>query len=315
MLHHIVREQIVLQVGVGQAIRGNSLQVCRLAVGLLPAGIHVLGLNGLLGQIAVFADIVNELGGVVGAVLVLHAGPPAKVVQAVVLHVQVLGGLAHDVAHAAQGAHRHIADVDDLGVGPQHTAGLCHDGGRVGVVEHPAVGAVLFHVVDQLHDVGNAAHAIGHAAGAAGLLTHYAVAQGDLFVLLTHGIAAAADVCHAEIHIGKGLFGVGGIAEGHIRSNFLHGQGHSIGNDLLTLGVIVVQLQATDREPIQTVHQHHNDTRRIGTAAAGDHNRKLFHGILPSLLLDVFYKSIQGIQLVNLRRSDPALHPRPCARR
>ena len=166
-------------------------------------------------------------------------------------------------------------------MGTQYAAGFCHDGCGVGIVEHPAVGAVLFHVVDQLHDVRNAAHTVGNAAGAASLLTHYAVAQGDLFVLLTHGIAAAADVCHAEVHIGKGLFGIGGIAEGHIRGNFLHGQRHSIGNDLLTLGVIVVQLQAADREPVQTMHQHHNDTRRIGATAAGDHNRKLFHGKYP----------------------------------
>ena len=165
VLHHIIRVQVVLQVGVGQAVRGDGQQVGCLAVGLLPAGIHVLGLDGLLGQVTVLAYIIDQLRGVVGAVLALDAGPPAKVVQAVVPHIQILRGLAHNVAHAAQSAHRHVADVDDLCMGTQYAAGFCHDGCGVGIVEHPAVGAVLFHVVDQLHDVGNAAHAVGNAAG------------------------------------------------------------------------------------------------------------------------------------------------------
>ena len=85
--HHIVRVEIVLQIGVGQGVRIKGPHVLGLGEGVVPAG---LGVAGLLGHIAVFGHMGLDGRHQVIARQILDAGPPAEVVEAVVAYPHLL---------------------------------------------------------------------------------------------------------------------------------------------------------------------------------------------------------------------------------
>ena len=206
--------------------------------------------NGLGGQVAVFGDIILNLRHQVVAQFIRNAGPPAEVVQAEVAHIQILGVLIHNVGHAGLGGDGHIANIDDACFGTHNAAGFGYDGSGVGVIQNPAVRRILIHVIDDLHHAGNAAHAISDAAGAAGLLADHAVTQGDLFVLLTHGKLAYADVRHAEVLARKGYHGVNRVLVTDLGSLLMHQNLDCLTKNGLALGIIIIQRQRFQRKTI-----------------------------------------------------------------
>lgn len=212
-----------------------------------------------------------DFGHEVVALLVKDLGEPAVVVQAVVavLQVAVILKTAHD-GHLVHEVDGHVADVDDLGVRAQHAAGLGHDCGRVGVIEHPGVGRVLLHVVEDLDDAADGTHAVGDAAGAAGLLAHASVLQRDLLVELTHGVQAHTDVGEDEVDAGECLHWVGGVGEVELRRILLEVDLAGLGHDLLALGVVVVEDDLVHGEAIVLLEEHQRDAGGEGGAAAGD---------------------------------------------
>ena len=181
--------------------------------------------------------------------LVLDGGEPAEVVQAKVIVDDVLLVLDfHGGGHHVDDGDGHIADVDDPGVGPQLPAGLGDDGGGVGVVQDPVVLlGVFLHIVNDLHHGEDGAHTVGHTAGAAGLLTHAAVAQGDLLVLLPHGVLAHAHLGEDEGGVGVGGFGVGGDGELNVALEIL------VQNPVHNHGYLVLAL-LVDVEQTDFVH-------------------------------------------------------------
>ena len=65
---------------------------------------------------------------------------------------------------------------------------------------------VFGRVVNDLHHGEDGAHAVGHAAAAAGLLAHAAVAQGDFLILLPHGVFP-----HPHLGEDEGSAGISGL--------------------------------------------------------------------------------------------------------
>ena len=161
----------------------------------------------------------------------------------------------------------------ELGRSRRHAS--AHDGGRVGVVEHPAVGRVLLHVVDVLEHAGDGAHAVGDAARAAGLLAHDAVLQRNLLVEHAHGELTHADVRQAEVHVGVGRLGIGRGDELD-RGILLMNEDLAGGGQLaLALAIVVVHLDGAQRQTIEIVQQHEDNLGGVGAAAAGDDDGEL----------------------------------------
>ena len=225
-------------------------------------------------EVAVLGHVLLDLGHKVVAVLIVDLGEPAVVVQAVVAVLQLATVLdaAHD-GHLVHEVDRHVADVDDLAVRAQHAAGLGHDGGRVGVVEHPCVGAPLLHVVEDLDDAADGAHAVGDAAGAAGLLAEHAVLQRNLLVLLAHGVLADADVGEHEVDAGESGLGVGRVVELDLGGVLAEVDLAGLCHDLLALGVVVIEGDLVHREAVVLLEKHEGDARREGGAATGNSHR------------------------------------------
>ena len=203
--------------------------------------------------------------------LVVDLAPPTKVVEAVVAILQLATIL--DAAHTAHLIHevdRHVADVDNAAVGAQHAAGLGDDSCGVGVVEHPGVGAVLLHVVENLDDAADGAHAVGDTAGTAGLLANAAVLERNLLIELTHGVQADADVSKDEVGPGECGLGVGGVAKLNLGGVLVEVDLAGLGHGLLALGVVVVEGHLVDREAVALLEQHQGNARGKGGATTGN---------------------------------------------
>ena len=224
VLNELLLLEVVVQVRVGQSVGEVLHDLIDALPHIVPAALGMAvdalaGQGGLVGleeclghQDLVLHDIVAQGRHDVLAV-VLNGGKPAEVVQAVVVVNDLLLVLdAHGRSHHVDNGDGHVTDVDDPCVGPQAAAGLGDNGCGVGVVEYPVVGlGVLLRVVNDLHHGEDRAHPVGHAAAAAGLLAHAAVAQGNLLILLAHGVLA-----HPHLGEDEGGVLVGGL---HIRGH------------------------------------------------------------------------------------------------
>lgn len=91
-----------------------------------------------------------------------------------------------------------------------------------------------------------------------------------IFVQLAHGVLTHADVREDEVDAGEGLLGVGGVGEVELRCVLLEVDLAGLGNDLLALGVVVVEDDLVHRETVVLFEQHEGDARGEGGTAAGD---------------------------------------------
>ncbi len=66
---------------------------------------------------------------------------------------------------ALQCRSAHIADIEDFGVRPQTSGGFRHNRRRVGVVKHPGVRRIFFHIIHQLQHAADRAHTVGDPPG------------------------------------------------------------------------------------------------------------------------------------------------------
>ena len=249
MRDHVVREQIILQVGVRHGVRIQRLHVFGFGEGIVPARLGM----GIVRRrnIAVFRHVFAQFRHKIVAVQVFNRRPPAEVVQAIVAHAHLFAVFqADNLRHAPFNTDRHIADVENFGVRTQAARGLRNNRRRVGVVQHPRVWGVLLHVIHQLQHAADRAHAVGDPARAAGFLAQHAVAQRDFFIFFAHRVFAHADMRHHEIHIGKRRFRIGGIAEFNLRRLLLNDDFARFGDGLLTRAVVVIELQGAQRETV-----------------------------------------------------------------
>ena len=271
VLDDIIREQVVFQIGVRNGGRIDRVHITRLLEGGDPAVIDMLVGHGKRVGKAVFRDVFFDRGHQIVAILVINLMPPAEVVQTVVADLHLLAALeANHVGHLLFQINRHVADIEDLRVRTQAAGRFRDNGRRIGVIEHPCIRAVLFHVIEDLNHAADRAHAVGNAAGTTGFLTDNAVLERDLLILLAHCVLAHADVRQHEVDIGERCFGVGGVAELDVRRVLLQVDLARLGDDLLTFGVVVIEHDLADREPVALFEQHQRDTRGKGGAATGD---------------------------------------------
>ena len=238
---------------------------------MLPAVIHVLvGFCDAVGK-AVGRHVLSDFRHQVPAFFIVDLVPPAEVVEAVVPHLHFLAGFQADHAgHLFFQVDGHVADVQDLGVRAQTAGGFRHDGRGVGVVEHPGIGGIFFHVVQDFQNTADGAHAVGDAAGAAGFLAQHAVFKRNLFILFPHGVLADADMGEDEVDAGEGCFGIGGVGKFHFRRVFPEVNLTGLGDDGLAFGVVVVEGDLADREAVHFFQKHEGDARCEGAAAACD---------------------------------------------
>ena len=207
--------------------------------------------------------------------MVLDGGEPAEVVQAKVIVDDLLLVLdAHGSCHHVNDGDGHIADVDDPCLRAQLAAGLGYDGGGVGVVQDPVVLlGILFHIIDQLDHGEDGAHTVGHAAGAAGLLTYAAVAQRNLLVLLPHGVLAHAHLSEDERSIGIGGFRIGGDSQLDVALQVLmQNPVHNHSNLILPLLVNIKQTNLIHFQFLPAKRDGLDDTGGKGAAAANNGN-------------------------------------------
>ena len=269
--HHIVREQVIFQIGIRHGLRIQRLHIFRFGKSVVPAGLGVRVVRRR--HIAVFRHIFAQFRHQIVAVEILNRSPPAEVVEAVVAHAHLFTVFeADNLRHPPFNADRHIADVEDFGVRTQTAGGFRHNRRRVGVVQHPGVRRIFFHIIHQLQHAADRAHTVGDPARSAGLLAQHAVAQRDFLILFTHRIFPDADMRHDEINIGKRRLRIGGIAEFNLRRLLFEDHFARLGDGLLARTVVVVKFQRPQRKTILVCQQHQDNARSEGAAAACDNN-------------------------------------------
>ena len=98
------------------------------------------------------------------------------------------------------------------------------------------------------------------------------MSERNFLVAIPHLVFAAADVRHAEVHVGKGRLGILGSTERDVRGTFAYDDLARIRNQLLARRVVVVQLDLADGEAIQVIQEHQDDLRRIGASPSRDYD-------------------------------------------
>ena len=233
-----------------------------------------VGFRGIFRQQAKLRDMFTQLRQLVLAVHP-HAGKPAEMVEAKIVHLQFMAIHAQNGAHIAHRGNRHIADVQHACVGAQATHALSDNRRRVGVVHDPRLFVrVAFHPIDQLYHRQDSTQAICQPAGSAGFLADHPVAQRDLFILLAHFVLSDAHLGKNKMRAAEGHFWVAGDGEfdalAVVANNLLH---HGR-NGVLARLVNVIQADLCQREIMQTYHQAFHNTWRVGATAAGNRQNK-----------------------------------------
>ena len=233
-----------------------------------------IGFGGVFRQQAKLRDMFAQFGQLVFAVH-QHAGKPAEVVQAEIVHLQLVAIHAQNGAHIAHCGDGHIADVQHPRVRAQAAHAFRHDRCRVGVVHDPGFFMrVAIHPIDKLYHRQDRAQSVRQAAGTASLLADHAVPQWDLLILLAHFILTDPhlgedEMCAAERHFrvsGDGEFDAFTVVTNHFLNHRRDG--------VLTRLVDVIEADFGQREVMQTYHQAFHNTRRVGAAATGNRQNK-----------------------------------------
>ena len=229
-----------------------------------------VGFSRIFRQQAKLRDMLTQRRELVFAVH-QHAGKPAEVVQAEVVHFQFMTIHAQNGAHIAHRGNRHIADVQHPCVRAQAAHAFRDDRRRVGVVHDPGfLMRVAIDQIDKLHHRQDRAQAVGQPAGAAGFLAHHAVTQRDLLILLTHFVLADAHLGEDKMRAAKGHFRVTGDGKCDALTVVANDLLDDRRNGVLTRFVDIVKANFGQREILQAHHQAFHNARRVGAAAAGN---------------------------------------------
>ena len=244
-----------------------------------PAGVDVG--EGVLGQV-LGEDLAQARQVVLAGLLVQDGGEPAVVVQAEVTGLDGVAGHAELIRVLVHDADRHVADVDDALVTGEDALGRLGDDRRgVGVVEDPGLGRVLADVLDDVADGRDGAHAVGEAAGAAGLLADAAVLEGDVLVGGAHREAAGANLHEGEVDAGERGLGIGGVHDLALRVVLAHEDAAVLADLGVALILVVVQDDLGQREAVLLGDEHLEDAGGVTGTAADDGDDKLLfaHGL------------------------------------
>ena len=191
---------------------------------------------------------------VFAGLLVSNFFPPAEVVQAVVVEVNVMPAVkTADSCHSVHVINRHVTDVDNFCVWTKTTASFSNDRNGVGVVDHPSIWWVFLHPVNDLNDGRNWTKTVSHSSGSGSFLTIYAVFQWDLFIQASHVVFTNTNWTHYEVNVSKGFLRISGVWELNLWSSFLHDDLNSFTNLLLTFCIVIVELQLSHWELVLTL--------------------------------------------------------------
>ena len=229
-----------------------------------------IGFSRIFRQQAKLRDMLTQRRELVFAVH-QHAGKPAEVVQAKIVHLQFMTIHAQNGTHIAHRGNRHIADVQHACVGAQATHTLSDNRRRVGVVHDPGfLVRVAIDQIDKLHHRQDRAQAVGQPAGAAGFLAHHPVAQRNFFILLAHLVLPDAHLGEDKMRAAKGHFWVTGDGKCDALTVVANDLLDDRRNGVLARLVDIVQANFGQREILQAHHQAFHNARRVGAAAAGN---------------------------------------------
>ena len=121
-------------------------------------------------------------------------------IQSVIIIYQILFIHLKRRSYHINDGNRHVTDVDNTGVRTQLSARLGYDGRRVGIVQNPVGGfRVFLHIINHFDHGEDGTHAVCHSAAAAGLLSHAAMLQRDLLILLSHSVFSHTHLSKDEI--------------------------------------------------------------------------------------------------------------------
>ena len=159
VLNNVVLAKIIFQISVGQSVRVNRRELLNHLERDNPTRIDVL--NALVAVeifqiVAVLVDVFANLREQLIALLISDARPPTEVIQPEIFELQIVQRLeAGNLRHFLFDVNGHVADVDDSGLRAKAARSFGDDSGGVGIVEHPRVGRIFFHVADDLDDTAD----------------------------------------------------------------------------------------------------------------------------------------------------------------
>ena len=186
------------------------------------------------------------------AVFISDICPPAEVVQTIVAYGKFFARFhSKNFRHAMFDTYRHVANVDDFAVRTQFARRFGYNRCRIGVVQHPCVRRILLHVIHQLQHASNRTHAVCNPAWPTSFLADDTVFQRNFFIFFTHRIFSDADMGHHEIDIRKGSFRISGRNKSDFRRTFFQDNFARIRDLLLSLRVIVIEFDLSDRKNLQ----------------------------------------------------------------
>ena len=229
-----------------------------------------VGFGRVFRQQAKLRDMFTQLRQLVLAVHP-HAGKPAEMVEAKIVHLQFMTIHAQNGAHIAHRGDRHIADIQHACVGTQATHALGDDRRRVGVVHDPRLFVrVAFHPIDQLYHRQDRTQAICQPAGSAGFLADHPVAQRNFFILLAHFVLSDAHLSKNKMRTAEGHLRIAGDREFDALAVVANDLFHHGRNGVLARLVDVIQANLCQGEIVQAYHQAFHYTWRVGAAAASN---------------------------------------------
>ena len=128
-------------------------------------------------------------------------------IQSVIIIYQILFIYLKRRSYHINDGDRHVTDVDNTGVRTQLSARLGYDRRRIGVVQNPVGGfRVFLHIINHFDHGEDGTHAVCHSAAAAGLLSHAAMLQRDLLILLSHSVFSHTHLSKDEVRVRIGFF-------------------------------------------------------------------------------------------------------------
>ena len=114
MRYHIIREQIILEIAVGNHGGVHAQHILCLVVSILPAVFLLVGCHGRRHK-SHFQHIIPDLWQQVIARLVPDITPPSKVIQSKITYIHFLVVIKScNAGNAVLQANGHVTDIDDL---------------------------------------------------------------------------------------------------------------------------------------------------------------------------------------------------------
>ena len=243
MLYHIILEQIIFQIGIRQIRIIQFQNIPGLLISCVPAVTLRVCIQRFIFHVAVLPHMLFQTGHQIVSCLIMNLRPPSKVIQSKIPHIHLFSGFQTQYSrHVIFQFNRHIADIDNFGIGAQPSGRFSHNRRRVRVVQHPGIRRIFLHIVQILQNSTNRTHAVSDTARATGFLSNHIVFQRNLLIQLAHSVFSYTNLRHGKVDICIRLLRIGGCQEFNIRCFRVDNNFTCSGNYFLALRIIVIKL-------------------------------------------------------------------------